>query len=283
MMNFEKVDASVQTLEIVENQHEEVKPSTTFKSITPPITKSVNDVLQNIHDALNIYYAAITKSKEDGFNVPILMYHAIDEYNGSGIKDLYVTPTNFKEQMEYLKTDGFTPITFDDLPYISKYKKPIIITFDDGYKNNLNAYYILKDLHDDAWNAKAVIFMIGKKIDSRNGLSTNDIKEMSDSGIISFQSHTVTHPTLTTTTDFEKELGESKKIIEEITGKEVTAIAYPAGIYDDHVIEETEKYYKYAVTTKAGIANTASDLYEMKRVRVSYNTSLETFKQLVNQ
>lgn len=216
-----------------------------------------------------------------GYNVPILMYHAIDEYKGSGIKELYVTPKNFEAQMKFLKSSGYTPITFEDLPKINKIKKPILITFDDGYKNNKNAYNILKKLNDSKWKAKGVIFMIGNKINGRNGLSAKDIKNMSDSGIISFQSHTMTHPNLTSTTSYVKELGTIKTKLEKITGKKVIAIAYPSGKYNNRVIAETKKYYKYAVTTNPGIANTSSNPYELKRVRVNYSTSLESFKKMI--
>ena len=227
--------------------------------------------------------AAKATAPAEGYDVPILMYHAIDEFNGNGIQELYVTPSNFKAQMEYLKSEGFTPVSFDDLPNIESIDKPILITLDDGYKNNINAYNILKEMNDESFQPKATIFMIGKKIDAKTGLSKEKLKEMSDSGIISIQSHTETHPDMTTVTDFDLELKSNKAELEEITGKEVTAFAYPSGKYNAKVIEETQKHYDYAVTTISGIANTNSSNYEMKRVRINYSTSLEEFKKMVQQ
>ncbi|WP_062105490.1 polysaccharide deacetylase family protein [Bacillus niameyensis] len=215
--------------------------------------------------------------------VPILMYHAIDEYKGNGIEELYVTPENFEIQMRYLKEAGFTPITFDDLHALKDIKKPILITLDDGYQNNINAYNILKKLNNSSFQAKAVIFMIGKKIDTKSGLSSKQLKEMSDSGIISIQSHTETHQSLPTVTNFEEEFGDIKKKLEGITGKRVTAIAYPSGHYDERVLEETKKYYDYAVTTKPGVADLQSSLHELRRIRISYKTTLSEFKNQVNQ
>ena len=72
--------------------------------------------------------------------VPILIYHSIDEFKGHGSKELYVTPTNFEEQMKYLRDHGYTLLTFDKWKDINKVDKPIFITFDDGYKNNLHAF-----------------------------------------------------------------------------------------------------------------------------------------------
>lgn len=214
--------------------------------------------------------------------VPILMYHAIDEYIGKGIKELYVTPDNFKQQMTYLKSSGFTPITFEDIEHLDKVSKPILVTLDDGYQNNMNAYQILQDLNSADFHAKAVIFMIGKKIDTKTGLSSAQLKEMSDSGIISIQSHTETHPELPDIQHYEAELGEIKDKLEGITGKKINAIAYPAGKYDERVIEETRKYYNYAVTTNPGMASLSTP-YELNRIRVSYSTTLEEFQYLLGE
>ncbi|WP_433959546.1 SH3 domain-containing protein [Cytobacillus horneckiae] len=66
------------------------------------------------------------ESESAGRDVLILMYHAIDEYKGSGSKELYVTPENFESQMQYLKSEGFTPITFADLDHLKGIPKACI-------------------------------------------------------------------------------------------------------------------------------------------------------------
>ncbi|MDQ0271874.1 polysaccharide deacetylase family protein [Cytobacillus purgationiresistens] len=236
--------------------------------------------LQESHRQQLVGNISVTMTEER--DVVILMYHAIDEYNGKGGQELYVTPANFESQMQYLKSEGFTPISFADLVNLEGIEKPVLITFDDGYKNNMNAYLILQKLDDEDFQAKATIFMIGSKIDKKTGLSTEQLKEMAASGIISIQSHTETHPSLTEITDFEQELNEIKFKLEGITGEKVIAIAYPAGKYDNRVIEETQKYYEFAVTTHQGIANTSESPYEMKRIRINYSTDLSGFKYLVN-
>ncbi|RFU62123.1 polysaccharide deacetylase family protein [Peribacillus glennii] len=214
--------------------------------------------------------------------IPILMYHAIADYEGNGLKGLYVTPKIFRSQIQYLTASGFTPITFDDLARLKKLKKPIIITFDDGYKNNINAFAILKELRDSKFNSKGVIFMIANKVGTKNGLSPRQLKTISDSGIMSIQSHTYSHPSLTTTKNYKKELVDSKRILETITGKKINTLCYPIGHYNSTVISETKKYYDYAVTTKPGFAD-LKNRYELNRIRVSYDTSLTQFKKLVKQ
>lgn len=172
--------------------------------------------------------------------VPVLMYHAIDDYHGQGIKDLFVSPANFEAQMKYLKDNGYTLLTFERWGDINKVNKPIFVTFDDGMKNNMNAFHVLQKLKDDTFKPVATEYMIVNNVDAEGSLSTSDIKEMVDSGIFSMQSHTATHADLPKITNYEEELKESKEKLEKITGKPVIAVAYPFGHVDDKVVAETK-------------------------------------------
>lgn len=235
----------------------------------------------NVNDVV-----AIPVKKDPGYNIPILMYHQIGENPQPYDYSRFVTPENFEEQMKYLKEAGYTPINFDEIYNIKNIKKPIIISFDDGYDNNIIAYNILRDLRDETFKPKATIFMVGNQIDTNGFLSLEQIKEMSNSGIISIQSHTMTHPFFNDSQsigniDLVKEIKDSKFLLEGVTGKPVTAIAYPYGSYNNNVMDEVKRYYDFAVTTKPGIANTNDSHFELKRVRISFTTTLEDFKKLI--
>jgi peptidoglycan/xylan/chitin deacetylase (PgdA/CDA1 family) len=217
--------------------------------------------------------------------VPILMYHAIDDYNGDGLKGLYVTPANFEAQMKYLKDNGYTLLTFERWKDINKVNKPIFVTFDDGMKNNMNAFRILQNLRDDTFQPTATEYVIAGCIDGGpSWLSSNDIREMVNSGIFSVQAHTMSHADLPTITNYEEELKVSKERIEQVTGKPVIALAYPFGHFNDKVVEETKKYYTYATTTKPGQfieTGHENEMMLMQRVRISYDTTLQQFAKLV--
>ncbi|HYK71735.1 MAG TPA: polysaccharide deacetylase family protein [Pseudoneobacillus sp.] len=218
--------------------------------------------------------------------VPILVYHSIDEFKGHGSKELYVTPVNFEEQMKYLKSNGYTLLTFDRWGEIDKVNKPIFITFDDGYKNNLNAFDIFQRLKGDDFHPVATIFVISDFIDRPNRLTKADLKRMSDSGFFSIQSHTATHPDLTKIQNFEHELKTSKEEIEQIVGKPVFAISYPFGNFNDRVVEETKKYYRFGLTTTPGPyieSGMKKDLYLLPRSYVKYSTTLEDFAKMVKK
>jgi peptidoglycan/xylan/chitin deacetylase (PgdA/CDA1 family) len=218
--------------------------------------------------------------------VPILIYHSIEEYNGQGSKELFVTPENFEKQMIFLKNNGYTLLTFENWQKISKVKKPILITFDDGYKNNLNAYQIFQKLKDENFKPTATFFVISDFIGWSNRLSKSELKMMAESGLVSVQSHTATHPDLTKTDNFGYELKGSKEKIEKITGKPVIALAYPFGNFNDRVVAETKKYYLYGITTtpelfsKKGIKN---EHYYIPRIYVKYSTTLEDFAKAITK
>ncbi|WP_416829057.1 polysaccharide deacetylase family protein [Ectobacillus polymachus] len=237
--------------------------------------------------------------KEDGSNiplvsstitfeqtVPILMYHGIDEYRGVGIKSLYVPPTQFETHMQYLKDNSYTLLTFERWNERNRVNKPIFITFDDGMKDNFNAYNVLKKLKDDSFQPAATIYMISALIDMDGYLSANDIKLMSDSGIISMGSHSVTHDYLTKVPNLEQELEDSSKKISSITGKPVVSLAYPIGVYNDKVIEHTKKYYDFAVTTndghfvKRGLPN---EHYLMERIYITPTMSMNRFIDAIQE
>lgn len=216
--------------------------------------------------------------------VPILIYHSIDEYYGQGSKELYVTPANFEKQMIYLRDHGYTLLTFDRWQDIDKVSKPIFITFDDGYKNNLNAFATFQKLKNESFKPAGTFFVISDFIGRSNRLTKSDLKMMADSGVSSIQSHTATHPDLTKISNYEYELKESKEKIQKITGKPVIALAYPYGEFNDKVVAETKKYYLFGITTtpepfsEKGIKD---EHYFLPRIYIKYSTTLDDFAKIV--
>ena len=217
--------------------------------------------------------------------VPILVYHSIAEFTGHGQKELYVTPENFEKQIGYLRDHGFTLLTFEQWQNIDLVKKPIFLTFDDGYENNLTALKVFQKLQTNQFKPAGTFFIITDFIGRTNRLSSNDLKTLSKSGLISIQSHTATHPDLTKTEKLDSELRDSKRALEKITDKEVIAISYPFGNFNPRVVTKTKNYYLFGLTTtpgpyiKQGIEN---EHYLLPRTYIKYSTSLDDFAKIVN-
>lgn len=178
-------------------------------------------------------------------DLPVLVYHKVGlPPKGSKLKNLWVSPKRLKSHIGHLKKRGYNTIGFSDLARALRGgpplpSKPVLITFDDGYKNNYTgAFGILKET-----GAKANIFIVYNTVGKNNSwhdpssepwinmLDWNMIKEMQSSGLVEFGSHTMNHPNLceTATDEVSWEARESKKRLEEKLDVEITAFAYPYG------------------------------------------------------
>ncbi|MEK7096418.1 MAG: polysaccharide deacetylase family protein [Patescibacteria group bacterium] len=207
--------------------------------------------------------------------LPILMYHHIRDYNDSTDSigtNLSVSPEKFSEQLDLIRSLGYQTITLSELkPSIDK---PIILTFDDGYDNFYqNTYPELKKR-----GMVAVSFIIVNNIGKSNYMTEYQIKEINNNGI-EIGSHTLSHPDLSVsnTTKQGTEIADSKFRLEQILGKTIDSICYPAGKYNTETINIVSSAgYKYAVTTKTGISK-FSNLLELNRYRVNADTSISGY------
>ncbi|MDO4174740.1 MAG: polysaccharide deacetylase family protein [Eubacteriales bacterium] len=213
-------------------------------------------------------------------SVPVLMYHAVED-TAWGIESLFVTEANFRAQMQYLKDSGYQTIHFSDLNHLEDYAKPIIITFDDGYEDNYTvAYQILKE-----YNMKATIFMVSSSIGKDRRLTADQLREMSDSGLISIQSHTADHAKLANLSAAQQEyqMKESQRVIASITGRTPYVLSYPEGSYNKTTLSLASKYYDVAVRSWGGRWTTGSNFYEVVRHPIDHDMTLSKFKDEVNE
>lgn len=217
--------------------------------------------------------------------VPILLYHYVEYVKDKGDtirQSLTVNPYWFEEQAKYLINNGYTTITLGDLyEVINNQKKipqkPVIITFDDGYRDfYTDAFPILQK-----YNLKATNFVFPNVLDKPNNMDTWMVKKISDSGLVTIGSHTLSHIYMPKVNEkhLRTELVESKSILEKIIGKPVDFFAYPYGAYDEKSIEEVKKAgYKLAVATTLGSAHNREMLFKLSRIRVG-NYSGELFQK----
>ena len=218
--------------------------------------------------------------KYNNKSLPVLMYHSIDYEKGN---ELRVPKEVFREQMKYLKEKGYTTLTLDELySFLIKDKpvpeKSVVITFDDGYKDNYeNAYPVLKE-----FGFNATIFVITSTIDTDKGyLTSKQLKELEANGI-DIESHTVNHEQLDKL-QYNKQLDtlkNSKDYIEKTLGKPSKYIAYPFGKWNDNTIKAVKDAgYNMAFTTASGWTNKNEGIYKLHRVYISANYGMKEFER----
>ena len=201
---------------------------------------------------------------DDGIAPLVLMYHLVsDELTGAG-ENLHVRPSELRGHIEVLIEKGYTFIFADEFGYSGG--KTVIMTFDDGYLDNYtNMFPIIKE-----YNVKVTVFMISDWLDCPDFMTSAMIKEMSDSGLVSIQSHTANHYTLSSLGENElrDQFSRSKSRIEGITGRPVRAISYPGGFYNAQTIEIAKEYFDFGYTTQSSNTTYGYSVYELPRIRV---------------
>ncbi|MBI3548324.1 MAG: polysaccharide deacetylase family protein [Elusimicrobia bacterium] len=205
----------------------------------------------------------------DGLMIPT--YHKVGDYpEGSRLKALWVTAEEFRWQMEYLVRHGFTTLLFRELEEIRQGKrkmpaKPALVTFDDGYANNYEiAYPIMKEV-----GVKGNIFLVYETMEQHNAWHNPDtepwvrmltwaqVKEMQDSGVVDFGSHTMRHRNLAALPldEVRWELFESRERLKKQLGQDIPCFAYPygAGAYKDDVRALAQEAYPFDFAFKQGV------------------------------
>ena len=217
-----------------------------------------------------------TSSGAGKHHIPVLVYHRVN-YTADNFT---VTPERFANDLQTLETWGYSTISLEQLenflddPELELPDKPILITFDDGYRDNYeNAYPILKQ-----HGMVATFFVITDYMWMSDRLNPELIVEMAQGGM-SFGSHTVSHKRLgdLATSEVWTELANSKAVLESILGKTVNAIAYPQGSYNDNVITTAQNLgYVTGLTVREGVCFNNSPDFEVRRIPIfKYDTGIE--------
>lgn len=193
------------------------------------------------------------------FYIPILLYHYVEYVKDPGDtirKSLNIIPVVFDEEVKTLKNAGYTFLTPKDLADILDEKmelpqKPVILTFDDGYRDfYTDVYPILKK-----YNVKAVAFIVPNFLNKPNNMDTWMLKELAKSNLVEIGAHTMNHSYLAGLPKkrVEYEVIESKKYLEKILGIPIVSFAYPYGAFDNQAIKVVQDAgFKTAVTTIHG-------------------------------
>lgn len=263
---------------------------------------------------LSLSFAFADIGDAEGVEVPIIMYHSILKDN-SGSQKYIVTPTQLESDLKYLKDNGYTAVTVNDLiEYVYNQRplpeKPIVLTFDDGYYNNYYyAYPLIKK-----YNMKMVVSIVGKFTDtfSENDdsnpnysyLTWKQIDDMQKSGFAEILNHTYNlHSTDSGRNGCKKKRGESdaeyeklltddltklQEKLKEQTGTAPNAFTYPFGGISNASCEIIKKLgFKASLSCGEGI-NTITDdkecLYLLKRfIRPSGTDSEAYFKKVLGK
>jgi peptidoglycan/xylan/chitin deacetylase (PgdA/CDA1 family) len=224
----------------------------------------------------------------DGYEpLPCFTYHHVDPKLKN---EIAVTPVAFEAQLKLLKSLGYQTVTTRD---VVKHQtegtalpaKPVMITFDDGWKNQYTYAAPLLD----KYGFKGVFFVNPQPIGRGSAYMTRANVESLDKRGHDIESHTWQHVRLTRTRKdtaeaylkkVRSQLTRADRWIYTVTGKQPVALCYPFGFYDVESVAMTQANgYKLGFTTEEGIADARPwDAFVMKRFTMGPQDSLSAFK-----
>lgn len=251
------------------------------------------------------------------FNVPVFGFHGITDQKEpekfpSRAAYLDYSIQNLETLLRKLIEENYCFLSSQELYeyFISKSqpipldyqnKKPIVLTFDDGYKS-LNIYLIplLEKLKDEYNTSLKVVLFINPKFMAEKGskgkvkyLDCNDLKQGMISGFYDIQSHGLSHRILTGLNEkiLSKELIESQKILQECTANLPDSngvalhFAYPYNRFNREVITKTAKFYLsgYGYSSRLRQFAFMTNKMIIPRIGVFYKDSPEKLLNIANR
>lgn len=245
---------------------------------------------------------AVFAAKNGENTVNVFCYHRFIERSAAAktVKgdSYFLSPELFEEHLIYLR-DNANVISMDE--YIKALEEGVelpartaVITIDDGYRSvYTQAYPLLKK-----YKMPATVYLYNDFFPGgRNALTADMVREMSESGLITFGSHSATHSLLTSrrkkggrltdeeyTEKLNKEIIGSKKYLERRTGLEMKTIAYPYGAYSDEVWKFVDKAGYSAAFSVVDSYNTKSTgRYALKRTMLYTGDRSQKLKRALDK
>ena len=207
------------------------------------------------------YHAPIVKGVEK-----IIRYYQKRQYRFISVEELLKIMQARKlvtEKLAFLSLDDGWKQNFELLPIIEKYQVPVCIfvstqpVIDGNFwweyvgkvrdKEGVNRFKLLpyEEFYKQLNEIKRNITL------PRSAMTVDEVKKISQHPLVSVQAHTVNHPILTSVPDdvLETEMRDSKRILEEWTGKKMIAFSYPNGRNTSRESDMARKYFDIAFTT----------------------------------
>lgn len=226
----------------------------------------------------------------------VLMYHMITPPRpGARFNGMRVSPGMFERQLAWLRARGFTFDSMRDLAAKHPGPRSVVLTFDDGYRDNLlgalpllqkhgarATLYLVAHRDRGDWSAKRKAHHDSGELAREPKLSDEEVRVLLASGCVELGAHTLTHANLSRLDPDQKriEIAGSKDALEQRFGVEVASFAYPFGIWDARDRDLVrEAGFSSAVTTVQGIDPwPPPDPFALRRVKISGREGFFAFR-----
>ncbi|MDY6788191.1 MAG: polysaccharide deacetylase family protein [candidate division WOR-3 bacterium] len=217
----------------------------------------------------------------------IISFHKIS--NKPELGGTFCTVGQFKSYMNYIAGHDYSTVSLDRLIEERK-DKEMAVFFDDAYEDVYEkAFPIMQDR-----GLKGVICPVAGFIGRKNHwdrgpgsfrhMNRKQILELSEAGF-DIVSHSITHPDLRKLPSGElmRELTDSRKILEDLTGRSIDYFIYPYGLYNERVKHAVKKVGYSAAFTSYNENNAVFDRFAIGRNTMYIIDSVIDLKIIMNR
>jgi peptidoglycan/xylan/chitin deacetylase (PgdA/CDA1 family)/2-polyprenyl-3-methyl-5-hydroxy-6-metoxy-1,4-benzoquinol methylase len=230
-------------------------------------------------------------------HVPVLMYHRVATDGPIELARYRISPDAFREQMLWLRRNGYHTINSDQLAWFVTNKhpfvgRPVLITFDDGYEDFAEHAWPVLQANDLSAEVFVATDFAGRRAewDASFGnpaplLDAARIAALAAAGV-AFGSHLASHPRSDelATWNLAEELTRSRAQLEKWLGRSITSLAAPFGCTDQRLgILAAECGYQTVFNTVSRAATLKDNLFDLPRIEVRGDFTLDTFVRCLEQ
>lgn len=212
--------------------------------------------------------------------VNVIYYH--DIVKGYGRSFMQTNVNLFKRQMQYISSNGYETLTFDELNDQEKVafkKRRVVIAFDDGWLSNYTEIFDFMQSLGIKYNIYLTIGEIGK---NPKYLSWDLVRKMHNSGFVGFGVHTFTHPHIADMSGInpQVEFVMANKVFQKELGYEPLDFCYPYGSCSgtSHEYLTTQTNYKRLYTSSLMYSYKMNGRIIFGRNGISNDESFVVFK-----
>jgi len=221
------------------------------------------------------------RSSESRKGLRILLYHAIGTPIKEDLRNLFtISPKLFEAHMAELSQYKDTSIIGLTDTLITRQRHGVAVTFDDGYRDNLTVATPILLKYQIPFHIFVTTSFIKKGVFPF--LNRSELRLLSDNSLVTIGSHGASHTPLTECNDTQlrDELESSKKYLEDLTGKEITAISYPHGRINRRVLDAVANAgYQIGASSYFNINYSSQDNLMLCRTCIFGSDSMIIFRQ----
>ena len=235
-------------------------------------------------------WAVRRRGRTDERGLRVLFYHRVSDERD----ELAVAPRRFRAQMDLLASEGFRVVDLVEVVRLLDAgqlpPRTIGLSFDDGFLDvRENALPVLAE-----HGFRATVFITTGVTGGRFRfswydrqppvMSWDDVVELDRGETLSFEAHTVSHPSLVAVGErtAAAEIADSRRELEERLARPVTTFAYPAGLFGERerrlVIDAG---FTSAFSCEPGVNVSGTDRFTLRRRQIDARDRLLDFRAKV--